>query len=60
MPRESDRRQSLLWGESALPSEWLDALEARQVIERLADDFAAHFFDWEHGRQAPDDEAYLA
>ncbi|MCE9636779.1 MAG: ADP-ribosylglycohydrolase family protein [Planctomycetes bacterium] len=32
-------------GARALPTAWIDAVEGRDVIERLAEDFASHFVD---------------
>ncbi|MEW6488245.1 MAG: ADP-ribosylglycohydrolase family protein, partial [Thermodesulfobacteriota bacterium] len=44
-----------LHGVEAIPSEWLEPLEVREVITELADDLYA-FRDWKIGEDATDDE----
>lgn len=47
-----------LLGISAIPDEWLEALEMRDVVERVAGDLAAHFAGYPSSRPVPDYESY--
>ena len=44
----------LIHGSEAIPGEWVDAIELREVIERVATDMAATFLDG----TPPDNECY--
>jgi ADP-ribosylglycohydrolase len=47
-----------LWGASAIPGEWVEELEGREVIIEVAADLAAHFAGYRSDRPVPDHERY--
>jgi ADP-ribosylglycohydrolase len=47
-----------LLGVSAIPDEWIEELEDREIIATVAEDLAAHFAGYSTGRPTPDYERY--
>jgi ADP-ribosylglycohydrolase len=47
-----------LLGVSSIPEEWVEELEAREVIVAVAEDLAAHFAGYPSGRPVPDYQRY--
>jgi ADP-ribosylglycohydrolase len=47
-----------LLGVSAIPDEWIQELEAREIIATVAEDLAAHFAGYSTGLLTPDYERY--
>ncbi|MEE9576688.1 MAG: ADP-ribosylglycohydrolase family protein [Gemmatimonadota bacterium] len=47
-----------LLGVSAIPDEWIQELEAREIIGTVAEDLAAHFAGYSTGLLTPDYERY--
>ncbi|MEE8447413.1 MAG: ADP-ribosylglycohydrolase family protein [Gemmatimonadota bacterium] len=47
-----------LLGVPAIPDEWIEELEDREIIATVAEDLAAHFAGYSTGRPTPDYERY--